>query len=175
VAKLIRRYSEFIDFPIYLNEEKEIEEEVVADKAEETDDDELEVKEKTEEKKEKIKRKVWEWQQINTDKALWLRDKDDIYEEDYIEFYKSISKQSNPPMNWVHFNTEGEIVFTSIVYIPNRAPFDFYNGYNTRKNDIKLYTRRVLLTEKNADLLPKYLSFVMGVVDSNDLNINVAR
>lgn len=78
-------------------------------------------------------------------------------------------------MNWVHFNTEGEIVFTSIVYIPNRAPFDFYNGYNTRKNDIKLYTRRVLLTEKNADLLPKYLSFVMGVVDSNDLNINVAR
>jgi len=118
---------------------------------------------------------VWEWQQINTDKALWLRDKDDIYEEDYIEFYKSISKQSNPPMNWVHFNTEGEIVFTSIIYIPNRAPFDFYNGYNTRKNDIKLYTRRVLLTEKNTDLIPKYLSFVMGVVDSNDLNINVAR
>jgi heat shock protein beta len=78
-------------------------------------------------------------------------------------------------MNWVHFNTEGEIVFTSIVYIPNRAPFDFYQGYNTRRNDIKLYTRRVLLTEKNADLLPKYLSFVMGVVDSNDLNINVAR
>lgn len=133
------------------------------------------MKEKTEEKKEKIKRKVWEWQQINTDKALWLRDKDDIYEEDYIEFYKSISKQSNPPMNWVHFNTEGEIVFTSIIYIPNRAPFDFYNGYNTRKNDIKLYTRRVLLTEKNTDLIPKYLSFVMGVVDSNDLNINVAR
>lgn len=106
---------------------------------------------------------------------MWLRDKDDIYEEDYIEFYKSISKQSNPPMNWVHFNTEGEIVFTSIIYIPNRAPFDFYNGYNTRKNDIKLYTRRVLLTEKNTDLIPKYLSFVMGVVDSNDLNINVAR
>ena len=106
---------------------------------------------------------------------MWLRDKDDIYEEDYIEFYKSISKQSNPPMNWVHFNTEGEIVFTSIIYIPNSAPFDFYNGYNTRKNDIKLYTRRVLLTEKNTDLIPKYLSFVMGVVDSNDLNINVAR
>lgn len=78
-------------------------------------------------------------------------------------------------MNWVHFNTEGEIVFTSIIYIPNRAPFDFYNAYNTRKNDIKLYTRRVLLTERNADLIPKYLSFVMGVVDSNDLNINVAR
>lgn len=78
-------------------------------------------------------------------------------------------------MNWVHFNTEGEIIFTSILFIPNRIPFDFYNNYNSRKNDLKLYTRRVLLAEKNIDLIPKYLSFVMGVVDSNDLNINVAR
>ena len=78
-------------------------------------------------------------------------------------------------MNWVHFNTEGEIVFTSILYIPNRIAHDFYNNYNSRKNEVKLYTRRVLLAERNSDLIPKYLSFVMGVVDSNDLNINVAR
>lgn len=78
-------------------------------------------------------------------------------------------------MNWVHFGTEGEIVFTSILYIPNRISSDFYNNYNSRKNELRLYTRRVLLAENKVDIIPKYLSFVMGVVDSNDLNINVAR
>lgn len=159
-----------------MHEEKEIEEEAApADETEETGEDDLQVKEKSDKATEKVKRKVWEWQRINTNKALWLRDKDDIYEEDYIDFYKSISKQSNPPMNWVHFNTEGEIIFTSILYIPNRIPFDFYNNYNSRKNQLRLYTRRVLLAERNTELIPKYLSYVMGVVDSNDLNVNVAR
>lgn len=78
-------------------------------------------------------------------------------------------------MNWVHFNTEGEVTFSSILYIPNRAPVDFYNSYNTRKNELKLYVRRVLIAEQHTDLIPKYLSFVMGVIDSNDLNVNVAR
>ena len=176
VSKLVKRYSEFIDFPIYMHEEKEIEEEAVPEQAAEKSEDDLEVKEKTDDQKaEKVKRKVWEWDLINENKALWLRDKDDIYEEDYIDFYKSISRQSNPPMNWVHFNTEGEITFTSILYIPNRIPHDFYNNYNSRKNDLRLYTRRVLLADQKIDLIPKYMSFTMGVVDSNDLNINVAR
>lgn len=105
----------------------------------------MEVKEKEEGQEKGVKRKVWDWELINANKALWLRDKDEIYEEDYVDFYKSISRQSNPPMNWVHFNTEGEIVFTSILYIPNRIPHDFYNGYNSRKNELRLYTRRVLL------------------------------
>jgi heat shock protein 90kDa beta len=122
-----------------------------------------------------VKRLVWEWEQINSNKAIWLREKDDIYDEDYIDFYKSISKQSNPPMNWVHFNTEGEIVFTAILYIPNRAPHDFYNNYNTRKNEIKLYVRRVLIAEQHNDLIPKYFSFVLGVIDSNDISVNVNR
>jgi HSP90 family molecular chaperone len=78
-------------------------------------------------------------------------------------------------MNWVHFNTDGEVMFTSILYIPNRAPIDFFNNYNTRKNDLKLYIRRVLIAEQNADLIPRYISFVMGVIDSNDLPLNVAR
>lgn len=104
-----------------------------------------------------------------------MREKDDIYEEDYIDFYKSISKQSNPPMNWVHFNTEGEVTFTSILYIPNRAPYDFYGSYNSRKNEIKLYARRVLIVEQHNDLIPKYLSFVMGVIDSDAFEVNVAR
>ena len=78
-------------------------------------------------------------------------------------------------MNWVHFNTEGEVTFTSILYIPNRAPIEFYNNYNTRINDLKLYVRRVLIAEQQPDLIPRYLSFVTGVIDSNDLNVNVAR
>lgn len=174
VSKLVKKYSEFIDFPIYLNNKKEVEEEVKVESAESNEED-LEVKEKTEEKTEKVKKTIWEWEKINENKALWLREKDDIYEEDYIDFYKSISKQSNPPMNWVHFNTDGEVMFTSILYIPNRAPFEFYNSYNTRKNELKLYIRRVLIAEQNQELIPKYLSFVMGVIDSNDLPLNVAR
>ncbi len=118
---------------------------------------------------------MYEWERINTEKALWLRDKDEIYEEDYIDFYKALSKQSNPPMNWIHFNTDGEVVFNSILYIPNRVPHDFYANYHARNNDLKLYVRRVLITEQNKDLIPKYLSFVMGVIDSDDLPLNVNR
>ena len=78
-------------------------------------------------------------------------------------------------MNWVHFNTEGEIVFTAVLYIPNRAPIEFYNNYNTRKNEVRLYVRRVLIAEQHAELIPKYLSFVLGVIDSNDISVNVNR
>ena len=107
-----------------------------------------------------------QWEQINTNKAIWLRDEEDLYEEDYVEFYKSLSRQTNPPLNWIHFETDGEVVFTSILFIPNRAPHDFYSHYNTRKNDLKLYVRRVLIAEKHSDLIPKYLSFAQGVIDS---------
>lgn len=78
-------------------------------------------------------------------------------------------------MNWIHFNTDGEVVFNSILYIPNRVPHDFYANYHGRNNDLKLYVRRVLITEQNKDLIPKYLSFVMGVIDSDDLPLNVNR
>ena len=78
-------------------------------------------------------------------------------------------------MNWIHFDTEGEVVFTSILFIPNRAPYDFYSQYNTRKNDLKLYVRRVLIAEKHNDMIPKYLSFVQGIIDSEDLPLNVNR
>lgn len=176
VSKLVKRYSEFIDFPIYINNKREVEEDAPAAEPTETEQG-LEVKEGDAGKEEpkKIKRTVWEWEKINNNKAIWLREKDEIYDEDYIDFYKSISKQSNPPMNWVHFNTEGEIVFTAILYIPNRAPIDFYNNFNTRKNEVRLYVRRVLIAEQHSDLIPKYLSFVLGVIDSNDISVNVNR
>ena len=106
---------------------------------------------------------------------MWLRDEEEIYEEDYTDFYKSLSKQSNPPLNWIHFDTDGEVVFTSILYIPNRSPHNFYSHYNTRKNDLKLYVRRVLIAEQHQDLIPRYLSFVQGIIDSDDLPVNVNR
>lgn len=177
VAKLVKRYSEFIDFPIFINNKREVEEDAPASEPTQTEDG-LEVREGEAEGKgkgEKVKRTVWEWEQINSNKALWLREKEEIYEEDYVDFYKSISKQSNPPMNWVHFSTEGEIVFTAILYIPNRAPADFYNNYNTRRNEVRLYVRRVLIAEQHSELIPKYLSFVLGVIDSNDISVNVNR
>lgn len=118
---------------------------------------------------------MYEWEQLNTNKAIWLRDKDEIDDEEYIEFYKSLSKQSNPPLNWIHFKAEAEVAFTSVLFLPNRIPHDFYQTYSTRNNDLKLYVRRVLITENKADMLPKYLSFITGVVDSNDLPINVNR
>jgi heat shock protein beta len=89
---------------------------------------------------------VFEWERLNTNKALWLRKKDDIDDEDYIDFYKSLSKQSNPPLNWIHFKAEGEVSFTSILFLPNRIPYDFFQSYSNRKNELKLYVRRVLIT-----------------------------
>lgn len=123
----------------------------------------------------KVKKTVYEWEQLNTNKAIWLRDKREIDDEEYIAFYKSLSKQSNPPLNWIHFSAEAEVSFTSVLFLPNSIPHDFYQSYSTRKNDLKLYVRRVLITENKADMLPKYLSFIVGVVDSNDLPINVNR
>lgn len=171
ISKLIKKYSEFIDFPIYLLNKKEVEEEA----AKEPEADEVTVEDKTEEAGEKKKKTVYEWERLNTNKAIWLRDKDDVEDEEYIDFYKSLSRQSNPPLNWIHFKTEGEVSFTSVLYLPNRIPYDFYQGYSTRKNELKLYVRRVLITENKADLLPKYLSFINGVVDSDELPLKVSR
>lgn len=118
---------------------------------------------------------MYEWEQLNQNKAIWLRDKDEIYDEEYIDFFKILSHQSNPPLNWIHFKAEGEVEFSSILFLPNRLPHDFFSSYSVRKNDLKLYVRRVLITESRNELLPKYLSFVTGVVDSNELPLSVSR
>merc|ERR1712022_67555 len=148
---------------------------------EEDKDDEEDVESKDdEEKKEKEKKPVkkqtvWEWEQVNTQKAIWLRNKEDVTEEEYNEFYKGISKDYLDPLAYTHFNAEGEIDFKSILYVPKKAPMDMMDNYWTKKSEVKLYVRRVLVAEKFEELLPRYLNFVRGVVDSDDLPLNVSR
>merc|ERR1712139_467733 len=168
-----KKYSQFIQFPIYVKVKKEVD----ADADEDDDDDETkDEKEEEEEEDQKPKKKtVFEWEQVNTQKAIWLRNKEDVTEEEYNEFYKSISKDYLDPLAYTHFNAEGEIEFKSILFLPKKAPFDMMDNYWTKKSEVKLYVRRVLVAEKFDELLPRYLNFVRGVVDSDDLPLNVSR
>merc|ERR1711977_795210 len=177
-----KKYSQFIQFPIYVKVKKEVDadaEEDDDDKEEEEEKDDVETKDddekEEEEKKAPTKKTVYEWEQVNTQKAIWLRSKEDVTEEEYNEFYKSISKDYLDPLAYTHFNAEGEIEFKSILFIPERAPFDMMDNYWTKKSEVKLYVRRVLVAEKFEELLPRYLNFVRGVVDSDDLPLNVSR
>merc|ERR1712207_11796 len=155
------------------DDEKEDEDEEKTDDVETKDDEE---KEDEEEKKDAPKKKtVYEWEQVNTQKAIWLRAKEDVTEEEYTEFYKSISKDYLDPLAYTHFNAEGEIEFKSILYLPKKAPFDMMDNYWQKKSEVKLFVRRVLVAEKFDELLPRYLNFVRGVVDSDDLPLNVSR
>merc|ERR1712183_2415 len=140
----------------------------------ETKDDE-EKEDKEEEDKKPKKKTVYEWEQVNTQKAIWLRSKEDVTEEEYNEFYKGISKDYLDPLAYTHFNAEGEIEFKSILFLPKKAPFDMMDNYWTKRSEVKLYVRRVLVAEKFEELLPRYLNFVRGVVDSDDLPLNVSR
>merc|ERR1712183_538560 len=184
-----KKYSQFIQFPIYVKVKKEVEAEAEED---DDDDDKEDEEDKDEEKKDDVetkdddkkeeeekkapkKKTVFEWEQVNTQKAIWLRAKEDVTEEEYNEFYKGISKDYLDPLAYTHFNAEGEIEFKSILFLPKKAPFDMMDNYWTKRSEVKLYVRRVLVAEKFEDLLPRYLNFVRGVVDSDDLPLNVSR
>jgi len=181
-----KKYSQFIQFPIYVKVKKEVDVE-----SEESDDDDDDDEKEDEEKKDDVetkdeeekedkkeaptKKTVYEWEQVNTQKAIWMRAKEDVTEEEYTEFYKSISKDYLDPLAYTHFNAEGEIEFKSILFLPKKAPFDMMDNYWTKKSEVKLFVRRVLVAEKFDELLPRYLNFVRGVVDSDDLPLNVSR
>merc|ERR1712022_26343 len=183
-----KKYSQFIQFPIYVKVKKEVDvdadeddddeekedEEEKKDDVEAKDDEEKEDEEEEEEKKPK-KKTVFEWEQVNTQKAIWLRAKEDVTEEECNEFYKAVSKDYLDPLAYTHFNAEGEIEFKSVLFLPKKAPFDMMDNYWSKKSEVKLYVRRVLVADKFEDLLPRYLNFVKGVVDSDDLPLNVSR
>nr|WHU24049.1 heat shock protein 90 [Dinophyceae sp.] len=178
-----KKYSQFIQFPIYVKVKKEVD----ADAEEDDDDKEEDEEEKDdveakddedkegEEKKAPKKKTVYGWEQVNTQKAIWLRAREDVTEEEYNEFYKSISKDYLDPLAYTHFNAEGEIEFKSILFLPKKAPHDMMDNYWSKKSEVKLFVRRVLVADKFDELLPRYLNFVRGVVDSDDLPLNVSR
>lgn len=195
IKNLVKKYSEFIQYPIKLfiskevrkqveeeEEAKTVDETIITDETEEKPQvDDAEIKdegEQTQEKEKKTKtvtEQVWEWETINEIKAIWLRDKSDITEEEYNGFYKTISKDHENPLAYSHFTAEGEIEFKSILFIPSQAPYDLFENYYGRSAALKLYVRRVLITEEFEELMPRYLNFIKGVVDSDDLPLNVSR
>ncbi len=183
IKSLVRKYSEFINFPIYLRTKKEVTKEVLVEDVEEVEEvektDDVEVtEEKKEEKKPKtktIKETVWEWQHVNDNKAIWLRNKDQIEEQEYSKFFRALTKETDDPMTFIHFTAEGEVEFKSILFIPKKAPSDMFENYYSKAAGLKLYVRRVLINEEFEELMPRYLNFIKGVVDSDELPLNVSR
>ncbi|XP_053553134.1 endoplasmin [Bombina bombina] len=184
IKNLVRKYSQFINFPIYVwsskteTVEEPIEEEEAKEKEEETDE-EAAVEEEDEEKKpktKKVEKTVWDWELMNDIKPIWQRPSKEVEEDEYKAFYKSFSKESDDPMSYIHFTAEGEVTFKSILFIPQSAPRGLFDEYGSKKSDfIKLFVRRVFITDDFHDMMPKYLNFVKGVVDSDDLPLNVSR
>jgi len=194
VRNLIKKYSQFINFNIYLwgsttttveepieDDEEPAAEEDSADKPEksEEEDDEGKVEEEKEEEKKpktkKVDKTTWDWELCNESKPIWTRKPADIEESEYDEFYKSITKDKNGPLAKTHFVAEGEVTFKSLIYVPGTQQSEEFNKYGQKKDSIKLYVRRVFITDDFQDMMPNYLSFVRGVVDSDDLPLNVSR
>ncbi len=174
---LIKKHSEFISFPIELWVEKSTEKEVSDDEDEpekKKDDEEPKVEEVKEKKKKKIKEISHEYERVNNNKPLWLRKKEDITNEEYSTFYKSLTNDWEDHLTHIHFSMEGNLEIKGLLFIPKKAPFDLYEA-KKKKNNIKLYVRRVFIMDDCEDLIPEYLGFVKGLVDSDDLPLNISR
>jgi molecular chaperone HtpG len=159
LRQVVKKFSDFIEHPVVMDVEREVEEE--------SDDDEKE------EKEEKEKKKVVEEETLNSQQAIWLRPRDEVTEEQHKEFYKHISHDFQDPAKTIHYAAEGVIEFRALLYLPSQKPFDLFMP--EAKTGLHLYIKRVFIMDDCADLIPEYLRFMKGVVDASDLPLNVSR